>query len=459
MQEWCDPQFDAKVITHGKGASLTDADGRTYLDGNASIWTNLHGHRHPHIDAAIRRQLKRVAHTSFLGLTNDVAPLLAAKLVQLLRAPRKGYKVFFSDDGSTAIEAALKIAVQARLQRGEIQRKRFVNLAGAYHGDTVGAMSLSHSPQFHTPFTDITFEATATPGPGCYRCPYNQAHPARGRDQRKQRRCAFECLEAIDQLLADRPETISALVMEPRVQGSAGMWMHPHGFLRHAAATCRRHGIWLILDEIMTGFGRTGSFFACQKEHVQPDFMCLAKGLTGGYLPLAATLVAGEIFDAFLGDPSQNKTFFHGHSYTGNPLACSAALANLEVFERDGVLAAIKEKTRWLREETQVFWHHPNVGDVRQEGMLCAIELVENFDTRRPLPTTARTGFRVCRAAQAHGLLTRPVGDVLVLMPPYCSTRRQIHSMAQALWAGLCEVLTLPHGDLQRGVDLDKIGS
>ncbi|HYG34908.1 MAG TPA: aminotransferase class III-fold pyridoxal phosphate-dependent enzyme, partial [Clostridia bacterium] len=266
MQEWCDPQFDAKVITGGKGACLTAADGRKYLDGNSSIWTNLHGHRNPHLDAALQRQLKRIAHSSFLGLTNDIAPVLAARLVQALRAPQKRYKVFFSDDGSTAIEAALKMCVQARLQRGEKQRKRFVSVGGGYHGDTVGAMSLGHSPQFHAPFEHITFETTTVPGPNCYRCPHNRAKPIRGQDQRKTHSCSRECLETLEQVLTDRPETIAALVMEPRVQGAAGMWMHPPGFLRHAAELCRRQGIWLILDEVMTGFGRTGAMFACQKE-------------------------------------------------------------------------------------------------------------------------------------------------------------------------------------------------
>jgi adenosylmethionine-8-amino-7-oxononanoate aminotransferase len=339
------------------------------------------------------------------------------------------------------MEAALKIAVQARLQRREPQRTRFISLGGGYHGDTVGAMSLGHSPQFHKPFERILFKTESFTGPHCYRCPHNRAAPTRGRDQREGRLCAFECFQDFDRFLGRHPRRISAMIMEPRVQGAAGMWMHPPGFLAHVAAQCKKHGIWLILDEVMTGFGRTGAFFACQKEGVTPDLLALAKGLSGGYLPLAATLVSGEIFAAFLGEPSQHRTFFHGHSYAGNPLGCAAGLASLDIFEAEKVMARIRTAGTWLREAAKIFWAHPNVGDVRQEGMICAIELVAEAETRRPFASGERISLRVSRAAQKHGLLTRPVGDTLVLMPPYCATQRQITAMARALWAGLCEVL------------------
>ena len=443
MHEWRDPAFDRIVIAGGKGAVLTDASGRRFLDGNSSIWTNLHGHRQPRIDAAIRRQLNRIAHCSFLGLTNDVAPLLAAKLVRALRAPRRNYQVFFSDDGATAIEAALKIAIQARHQRGELTRTRYLSIGGAYHGDTVGAMSLGNSPQFHRIFKKFTFTTTTVPGPHCYRCPHNRAASLRGVDQRDARRCEQECFDAVEKALSARSETTSAIFMEPRVQGAAGLWMHPPGFLRHVAKICQKHGIWLALDEVMTGFGRAGSLFACQLEGVQPDLMAVGKGITGGYLPLAATIVSGEIFDAFLGAPSEGKTFLHGHSYTGNPLACAAALASLELLQEKGVLASLKHKQKWLRGASRIFWRHPNVGDVRQQGMICGIELVKHPATREPFSSVDRTGANVCRAAQRHGLLTRPVGDVLVLMPPYCSSQSQIRAMANALFNGLCDVLPL----------------
>jgi adenosylmethionine-8-amino-7-oxononanoate aminotransferase len=350
------------------------------------------------------------------------------------------YRVFFSDDGATAIEAAVKIALQARLQRGEAHRNRFVSLGGGYHGDTVGAMSLSHVPQFHKPFEKIVFETTSYPGPNCYRCPYNRAGPTRSVDQRLRRKCSHECMRDFSRFLKDRSQSICAMVMEPRVQGAAGMWMHPPGFLAHVSSECKKHGIWLILDEVMTGFGRTGAFFACQKERIVPDMMALAKGLTGGYMPLAATLVSGEIFDAFTVG-NRSHTFFHGHSYCGNPLGCAVALANLDVFDQDGVMAKVVSASGWLNQASRRFWQHPNVGDVRQEGMICAIELVEDATTRKSFDPVRRIGFNVCRAAKKHGLLTRPIGDVLVLMPPYCVTRPQIKAMVDALWAGLLEVL------------------
>jgi adenosylmethionine-8-amino-7-oxononanoate transaminase len=440
MRDWNAPGHEPIVLVGGDGAVLRDDRGREYLDGNSSIWTNLHGHRRPEIDQAIRDQLDRLAHSSFLGLTNDVAPALAAELIEAASLP--DHKVFFSDDGSTAVEAALKMVFQARVQRGEPQRTLFLSLGNGYHGDTVGAMSAGHSALFHRAYQPLLFETREVLSPACYRCPYNQAKPVRGFDARARRSCHWECIGELDQALQD--DRASAFVLEPRVQGAAGMTMHPEGYLEKAAALCRERGIWLVLDEVMTGFGRTGTMFAFQREgNVKPDLVALAKGLTGGYLPVAATLAAPEIFDAFLGDFSELKTFFHGHSYTGNALGCAAARANLRIFREDRTL----EKNIALRDQlaagTQRFWQHPNVGDVRQEGLICAIELVREFDTRAPFPFAERIGHRVCEAARRHGLLTRPVGDVLVLMPPYCTTAEQLDRMIGALWLGLCEVLPI----------------
>ena len=443
MREWTSRSSDVTVITSGRGAVLRDDAGREYLDGNSSIWTNLHGHRHPTIDRALRTQLAKLAHSSFLGLTNDVAPRLAERLVRLMRAPGRKYRVFFSDDGSTAIEAALKMAVQARVQRGEPERVRFVSLASGYHGDTVGAMSVGQSGQFHRPFKPIMFPTREVASPACYRCPFNKARPQRGCDQRESRRCNWECVGELRRALDDSSQTIAALVMEPRVQGPAGMWMHPPGYLKAAARLCRERGIWLLLDEVMTGFGRTGTMFACQKENVRPDLIALGKGITGGYLPLAATLASGEIFDAFNGEHNEFKTFFHGHSYSGNPLGCAAALASLDVFAKEKVLAAISLKAGVLKKLSHRFWDHPNVGDVRQEGLICAVELVADFETPASFPSDQRISHRVCAAARKYGLLTRPIGDVLVLMPPYCTTARQLERMVAALWRAVNEVLPL----------------
>jgi len=441
MRDWNDPSHTPIVIVEGRGALLKADDGREYLDGNSSIWTNLHGHRRREIDQAIRDQLDRIAHSSFLGLSNDTAPRLARKLVEV--TGMDGAKVFFSDDGSTAMEAALKMVYQARIQRGEINRTTFISLASGYHGDTVGAMSAGHSPVFHAAYKPLLFETREVMCPACYRCPYNRAEPVRGTDARKSRKCNWECVGELINALDDLGETASAFVLEPRVQGAAGMTMHPHGYLEKAAQACRKRGVWLVLDEVMTGFGRTGAMFAFQHENATPDLLALAKGLTGGYLPLAATLASREIFEAFLGDYGELKTFFHGHSYTGNALGCAAALANLEIFQTEKTLQNNSLLQQSLAQHAEKFWDHPNVGDVRQEGLICAIEIVRDFKTRQPFPFVDRIGHRICEAARTHGLLTRPVGDVLILMPPYCITENQMAQMIEALWLGLNELLPL----------------
>jgi adenosylmethionine-8-amino-7-oxononanoate aminotransferase len=439
MRDWNDSAHPPVVIVEGRGAVLKSDDGREYLDGNSSIWTNLHGHRRPEIDQAIRDQLDRIAHSSFLGLTNDVAAKLARELVTVTGLHDS--KVFFSDDGSTAMEAALKMVHQARIQRGETKRTTFISLGHGYHGDTIGAMSAGHSPLFHAAYKPLLFETQEVLSPACYRCPHNRAEPVRGADARTTRKCDWECLGELKRALDHLGDTASALVLEPRVQGAAGMTMHPEGYLRKAADLCQERGVWLVLDEVMTGFGRTGPMFAFQRENVTPDVIALAKGLSGGYLPLAATLASLEIFEAFLGDYRELKTFFHGHSYTGNALGCAAALASLRIFETENTLQHNAAVGQLLAKLTAKFWNHPHVGDVRQEGLICAIELVADFTTRARFPFADRIGHRVCDAARKHGLLTRPIGDVLVLMPPYCTTEAQLTQMVNALWLALNEVL------------------
>ena len=441
MRDWNDPAHAPVVIVEGTGAVLKAEDGREYLDGNSSIWTNIHGHRRAEIDEAIRAQLGRIAHSSFLGLTNDVAAQLAHELVEATGL--HGHKVFYSDDGSTAMEAALKMVYQARVQRGEKSRTTFVSFASGYHGDTIGAMSAGHSAVFHAAYKPLLFETREVMSPACYRCPFNRAKPVRGSDARLTRECNWECAQHLTAALDELGDAAAAVVIEPRVQGAAGMRMHPHGYLAKAAAACHERGVWLVLDEVMTGFGRTGTMFAFEQEGVTPDLVALAKGLTGGYLPLAATLASEEIFEAFLGEYAELKTFFHGHSYTGNALGCAAALASLRIFATEKTLERNAVMAEKLRELTAKFWEHPNVGDVRQEGMICAIELVRDFDSRQPFDFAERIGHRVCEAAQKHGLLTRPIGDVLVLMPPYCVTEAQLEAMVEALWRGVNEVL--PH--------------
>ncbi len=441
MREW--DAGEPLVITEAEGAVLRDANGREYLDGNSSIWTNIHGHRRAEIDDAIREQLGRVAHTSFLGLTNDVAPRFAHELLRAFTQSEEpeGWRVFFSDDGSTAVEAGLKMIHQARQQRGEKSRSVFVSLASGYHGDTVGAMSVGHSALFHGTYRGLMFASREVMSPACYRCPHNRAVPSRGSDARTTRKCEWECVGEAAKALDELGDSASAFVMEPRVQGAAGMTMHAEGYLVRVAALCRERGVWLLLDEVMTGFGRTGTMFAFQHEGVMPDVVALGKGITGGYLPLAATVASAEIFAAFDGEHSEWRTFFHGHSYSGNQLGCSAALASLRLLESVHPMAHVLARGEKLRALAQRYWEHPNVGDVRCEGMICAVEIVEDFATRRRFPAETRTGFRVSEAARAHGLLTRCVGDVLVLMPPFCTTEAQLAQVVEALWRGLCEVL------------------
>ncbi len=440
MRAWANGP-EPLVIVEGEGARLRDDKGREYLDGNSSIWTNLHGHRRPELDAAVRAQLGKLAHSSFLGLTNEVAPALAAQLVRAMERPG-AWRVFLSDDGSTAIEAGLKMIHQARVQRGEPERQIFLSLAAGYHGDTVGAMSVGHSATFHGTYAGLLFASREVPAPACYRCPWNRAEPERGRDARLTRKCQWECVRAVEHTLDELGARATAFVLEPLVQGAGGMAMHPAGYLAQVAQLCRERGVWLMLDEVLTGFGRTGAMFAFQKEdRVAPDIVALAKGLTGGYLPLAATVASGEIYAAFLGEYEDGKTFFHGHSYSGNPLGCAAALASIALLESTHTLAHRATRAATLEQLAQRFWQHPNVGDVRCEGMICAIELVQDFATRERFPAALRIGVQVCEKARAHGLLTRPVGDVLVLMPPYCTTGEELAAMAEALWLALSEVL------------------
>jgi adenosylmethionine-8-amino-7-oxononanoate aminotransferase len=441
MREW--NAGEPLVIVEADGAVLRDAQGREYLDGNSSIWTNLHGHRRAEMDAAIGEQLGRVAHSSFLGLTNDVAPRFAFELLQAFTGKEEpeGWRAFFSDDGSTAVEAGLKMIHQARRQRGEEERRVFLSLGAGYHGDTVGAMSLGHSALFHGTYRGLMFESREVMSPACYRCPFNRAKPERGTDARLSRKCEWECVGEAAKALDAAGDEASAFVMEPRAQGAAGMTMHPHGYLARVAALCRDRGVWLMLDEVMTGFGRTGAMFACQHEGVVPDVLALGKGITGGYLPLAATVASAEIFAAFDGEYSEFRTFFHGHSYSGNQLGCAAALASLRLLEGAHSMEYVRGRAAVMERLAQRFWEHPNVGDVRCEGMICAIELVEDFATRRRFPVEQRVGFCVSEAARAHGLITRCVGDVLVLMPPYCVSEAQLERAVEALWRALAEVV------------------
>jgi adenosylmethionine-8-amino-7-oxononanoate aminotransferase len=420
------------VISHGRGCLLYDEAGHAYLDGSSSIWVNVHGHRKGAIDRAIRKQLAQVAHTTFLGLTHPPAARLAERLVAL--APAGLVRVFYSDNGSTAVEVALKMAYQYWRQRRRDPRpekRRFLHLTQAYHGDTVGAVSVGGIDLFHATFRGLTFPTTAVEFPYCYRCPWGKTYPA----------CGLHCLEPVARALErEGPET-AGFVVEPLVQGASGILTMPAGYLKGLADLCRRHDVLLIADEVATGFGRTGRMFACAHEGIEPDLMCLSKGLTGGYLPLAATLATQEVFDAFLGRYEEFRTFFHGHSYTANPLGCAAALASLEVFEQEDVLERIQPRIRhfWKLLEREL-GDHPHVGEIRGRGLMAGLELVADRPTKAPYPLAAQVGNGVGRAARARGILIRPIGNVVVLMPPLAMTKPLLTRLVREVAGAIGEV-------------------
>ncbi len=460
MRDWL--KHEPIVITAGKGAVLRDLHGREYLDANSSIWTNLHGHNHPMLNRAILRQLGKIAHSSALGFANEPASLLAAELVEsadaILHSGSRPClnKVFFSDNGSTALEVALKLAHEfTRRTRDPKTKTRFLSLDGAYHGDTVGAVSLGHIDLFHSAYSGLLFKSDKVMSPYCYRCPFNRAQPERA-DARDYRRCNWECVAKLEQKLQTRKRhgtAYAGFVFEPLMQGAAGMIPQPSGWLRRVAGIARANGALLIADEVMTGFGRTGIaqpeirnpkseiLFACHHESVQPDFLCLAKGMTGGYLPMAATLTTQAVFDAFLGEYDEFKTFFHGHSFTGNQLGATASLASLELLRSKGSTLARGILQRTLARELRQLWAIPHVGDIRQVGLVAGVELVQNWRTREPFAVRERIGIRVCEAMSRRGVLTRPVGNVIVLMPPYCSTPKQVKRMVSVLAESCAEAV------------------
>jgi len=396
-----DDEHPGRVIVAGEGFELIDAAGRRFIDGFSSLWCNLHGHRVEPIDRAIADQLGRIAHSTLLGHASGPSIELAQRLVEITPGPLE--KVFYSDSGATAVEIALKMAYQYYRNIGQ-ERSRFCALAESYHGDTIGSVSLGGIETFHRIFAPLLFDVTFVSTP----CPTR--HPA-GAD------AAAAVLKEIDDALSAAPGEYCGIAVEPLVQGAAGMLTHPPGFLGGVRELADRHDVLLIVDEVATGFCRTGKLFACEHENVAPDLMCLGKGLTGGYLPVAATLATREIFDAFCADPAEGKTFYHGHTFTGNALGCAAALASVDLIFASGLLEALPAKVAMIRARLAELADHPNVGDVRQCGMMVGIELVADRDGGAALDPTLRTGAAVCAAARERGVIIRPLGDVIVLMP------------------------------------------
>jgi adenosylmethionine-8-amino-7-oxononanoate aminotransferase len=396
MRQWCAEEHTPLMLVEGHGCTLRDQFGSEYLDGNASIWTNAHGHNHPAINAAITAQLGKVAHTSFLGFTHEPAIRLAKELVDLVPSGRLT-RAFFTDNGSTAIESAVRMALQFWKQNGRPQRDTLVAFDRAYHGDTLGAASLGGIPLFKGSGNDFGYRVVT--------------------------------VSSVEELAALDADPIAAVIIEPLIQGAAGMRLWPKGMLKALDAWRQAHDVFLILDEVMTGFGRTGRMFACEHEDVVPDFLCLAKGLTGGYLPLAVTLTSERVFEGFLGEPHEGRTFFYGHSYAGSQLGCAAALASLRVFREDRVLEQLPAKITRLGELMA------SLPGYRQCGMIAAMT-VDSPDLT--------LGAKICLAARKHGLLTRPIGNTLVLMPPLCVTLDEIERMVAALRAALAEVSSAP---------------
>ncbi len=421
MREWVNEA--PLIITEGDGVRLRDQHGRWYLDGVSSLWVNIHGHRRSEIDRAIVDQLGRVAHSTLLGCSSPPAIVLAERLVSL--APPGLTKVFYSDDGSTAVEVALKMALQywQQVSPPRPRKTKVLAFSLAYHGDTVGAVSVGGIDVFHARFAPYLFPTHKVRPPYCYRCHLNLTNPS----------CELACLGEIEQILAQHHEEIAALIVEPLVYAAAGMITAPPGYLKRLRELCTRYDALLIADEVATGFGRTGAMFACSKEGVTPDLMVVAKGLTGGYLPLAATLATQEIYNAFLGDYPEFRTFFHGHSYTGNALACAAGLATLDIFVHNRVIEGLTSKIARLRDALATLEKHPHVGEIRQCGLMVGIELVQNRATKARFPIPDRIGWKVSREARTLGLLTRPLGDVLVLVPPLASTDNDLSDMVGIL--------------------------
>jgi adenosylmethionine---8-amino-7-oxononanoate aminotransferase len=383
------------MIEGAEGAELIDSDGRRYIDGVSSLWCNVHGHRHPGIDAALREQLDRVAHSTMLGLSHPGAAELAGKLIEL--APPGLSRVFYSESGSTATEIALKMAFQFQQQRGGRHRRRtsFIHLRDAYHGDTIGSVSVGGIDLFHSAYQPLLFAT-------------HMAEPGDAAD--------------LERVLSSHEGEVAALIVEPLVQGAAGMLVHPPGYLRDARELCNRFGVLLICDEVATGFGRTGTMFACEQEGVTPDLLCLAKGLTGGYMPLAATVTTERIYEGFLGAPEEGRTFFHGHTYTGNPLACAAALASLEAFEAERTLERLQPKIELLGELLEPVAAMPGVAEVRRRGTMVGIDLGGH-------DPALRLGRRVTLGARERGAVIRPLGDVVVLMPPLSISEAELERL------------------------------
>jgi adenosylmethionine---8-amino-7-oxononanoate aminotransferase len=425
MKDYADR--DLPMIDRAAGLLLHDVGGRTFFDTISSWWSILHGHNHPTIKAALTAQLDRLEHVLFAGVSHPPAISLAEKLVAI--TPPGLQKVFYSDNGSTACEIAIKMSLQYWRHTGRPERKRFVALERGYHGDTIGTMSLGGVPEFHQAFREMLFDSYRLPAPCCFRCPMG-----RHRDD-----CRLECLEPFERLLEKEGGHIAGLIIEPLIQAAGGMNIYPPAYLQRAADLAREHSVHLIIDEVATGFGRTGKMFALEYVDIAPDFLCLSKGLTGGFLPLAATLSTDEIYNAFYGDYAEGRTFFHGHTFTGNPLGVAAALGSLQVFAEEDVFGRLAITVPHLGQRLQRFGELPWVGDIRQLGMIAALELIKDRQTREGISAAARIGWPIHLRGLEEGLLLRPLGNVVYLWLPLSTTTEEIDEITDRLWRVLAD--------------------
>ncbi|MDI6745451.1 MAG: adenosylmethionine--8-amino-7-oxononanoate transaminase [Thermodesulfovibrionales bacterium] len=426
MKDWLEEK--PVIISEGRDCFIKDIYGRWYLDAVSSMWVNIHGHRKKEIDDAIKEQVDKISHSTLLGSSNVPAIKLAQKLVQLVNSSLVSRhssltKVFYSDNGSTSVEVALKMAFQYWIHKGVKGKQTFISLKNAYHGDTLGTVSVGGIETFHKVFSPLLFKTYNAPSPYCYRCELGKTCPE----------CSFACLGEMENILKEHSNEIAAVIIEPIVQAAGGMIVAPHGYLKGVRDLCTKYNVLMIADEVATGFGRTGKMFACEHEDVTPDIMCLSKGITGGYLPLAVTIAADEIYNAFLGEFKDLKTFFHGHSYTGNPLACAAALACLDIFEKEDVLKKLQPKIKILEDWLIEMAKMSHIGDVRNKGLMAGVELVKDKNTKEPYTWQEKMGWKAAYHARENGVFLRPLGNVVVIMPPLSISIENLKQMLKVI--------------------------
>ncbi|MCB4792519.1 MAG: adenosylmethionine--8-amino-7-oxononanoate transaminase [Elusimicrobia bacterium] len=448
MADWAkDDPSKALVIERGKGNYLYDTSGRKYIDGVSSLWVTVHGHNNTNINNAIKAQLSKIAHSTFLGLTHEPAIKLGKELVKIV--PDGLTRVFYSDNGSTSVEIALKMAYQYWKHKGDKNRNSFLSLKNAYHGDTIGSVSVGGTDLFHKAFKNLLFKTYFAPSPYCFRCEHRVQSSEFGvrsknlKHHCKLMGCSGQCIAGVESILKKHGKEIAGGIVEPMIQGASGMLTMPPGYMKEFEKIIKKYGILLICDEVATGFGRTGRMFACEHENIKPDLMCVAKGITGGYLPLAATFATEKIYKAFLGRYEEFKTFFHGHTYTANPLGCAAALANLEIFKDDKVLNKIQDKIKCLEKELQNLKYLEFVGDIRHIGLMAGIELIKSIDIGKgrnkgknrieDFEARDKIGAKVCAQCRNYGVLLRPLGNVIVLMPPLSITNNEIKKIVESI--------------------------